>query len=525
MTKRTHNKNTGSVTFPLRVAAIDIGTNAIRFMACEFLSHHRYVTLDSQRTSVRLGHNTFLSGRLDDEAMDKAVMALESFRKKMRSLDIEHYRAVATSAVRESSNGSLFVRRIKHEAGINADIITGSEEARLVYTAVKRRVPFGNKKWLIANLGGGSLEVALVDSANMLWNETHSVGAVRLYEELSDSGKEPPRYHQLLEEYLSTVHISKRGSSHKPHGFIGTGGNIEELARLADAHIGERGTRILTVAKLRSLASLLSKLSYKERVKKMGLRKDRADVIIPAAMVYERLARLIGVKDIIVPYTGTREGIVFDLVDHLTTQSAHEMRQEKQLSSVAVRIGQHYKFDQLHSLHVAHLATSLFDQMQDIHKLTVHDRNILLVAGILHDIGTYISYKGHHKHSFYLISQSEIPGFSARDMLVAANVARYHRKAEPSAEHDNYAQLTREEELRASKMASILRIADALDREHAQSIKCVTASIDKSYLTLTLETDGDVRLERWALRKKDKLFERLFDLKVRLSDGLLKTIR
>jgi len=503
-----------NMDFPIKVAAIDIGTNAIRFLACEFISRNRYNVLESERVPVRMGHNSFLSGKLDDEAQESAITALASFRSAMKRLGIVNYKAVATSAVRESANGRSFVKRAKRETGINVEIISGSEEARLVYVAVKRKIPFGAQRWLIVNLGGGSVEVCLADNSGIIWNRTHTMGAVRLYEELTAQGKEPSDFRQLIAEYISTIKLPKKEKAGKAAGFIATGGNIEELAKLAGVPTDEAGTSIMRKTALRSVISLLSKLTYEERIKKLDLRKDKADVILPAALVYEKFATIAGASKIIVPYVGTREGIIFDIIDNITSHTAHILEKEKQISSTAIEIGRRYQFDELHGLHVAGLALSIFDQIKDVVDPEPNDRNILLAAGILHDIGTFISYKGHHKHSLYLISQSEIPGLNEREVMMAANIARYHRKSEPSISHEYFARLTPGEQKRVTRLAAILRIADALDREHAQNVKQILVSLERPNLMLTLEASGDTRIEEWAIRNKGKLFEKAFDLKL-----------
>jgi len=458
-------------------------------------------------------------GKLDNSLQNSAIAALGGFRNAIKRLKVGNYKAVATSAVRESVNGISFVRRAKRETGIDIEIITGSEEARLVYVAVRRKIPFGAQKWLIVNLGGGSVEFCLVDNSGIIWNQTHAMGAVRIYEELTAHRKEPPQFRRLIAKYISTIKFPKKEKIGKLAGFIATGGSIEEIAKIAKIPADEAGTGIMRKAVLRSTVSLLSKLSYEERVKKLDLRKDKADVILPAAMVYEKFATLAGASKIIVPYVGTREGIVFDIVDNVTAHTAHLLAKEKQISLIAAGIGRRYQFDESHGMHVAQLSVSIFDQINDIVNPKPNDRNILMAAGILHDIGMFISYKGHHKHSLYIISQSEIPGLNEREVMMAANIARYHRKSEPSISHEYFARLTPGEQKRVTRLSAILRIADAIDREHTQNIKRVLVSLKGLNLLLMLEANRDTHLEEWAIRKKGKFFEKALGLKVIIRNG------
>ncbi len=517
-TPRVHEEP-AAAEFPLRVGAIDVGSNAIRFLAAEFESPMRYTPLAEERRAVRLGHDVFLTGKLAPEAVDAAVEAIGSFRARMEEAGVDHYRAVATSATREARNGAEFVARVRDETGVELEVITGSEEARLVYVAVRSRVPFGKRKWLSVDLGGGSVEVSLVDESGILWSESHTMGSVRLLEELSVSGEEPGRFQRLLREYAATLRIPVIAEKWSPAGLIATGGNMEAIARLVGQDPdGERAARV-EVADLRKLMETLSKMSYRQRVEGLGLRADRADVILPAGMVYERVASLAGVDAILVPGVGVKNGILLDLVEDLTTHQEHEDRKVRHAVAGCVALGRRYMFDEAHSLHVADLAGSLFDQLQDVHGLGPDERRVLLGAAVLHDIGTFIGYKKHHKHSLYVISQSEVPEFAPREIAVIANVARYHRKGVPAPDHQSFTSLPPEDRALVVKLASLLRIADALDREHLQRVHAVRARVEKSRLRLELEADGDdLLLERWALKRKSNLFEETFGLEVVLAE-------
>lgn len=506
-----------AATFPIRVGAVDIGSNALRFAAAEFSAPRRWEVLGAERLGVRLGHDVFLTGRLTDRAMDAAVEALAAFGARLDELGVVHRRVVATSAVRESGNGEAFVARVRDEAGLEIEVIGGPEEARLVYLAVAGAMPLGRECWLLADLGGGSVEVSLVDDAGIRWSESHTMGSVRLLEELAGAGEEPGRFAQMLAEYVATLRIPEAARSSRVAGLIATGGNIESLARLAgvDQCVGTLAT--LPLVTIRALIGTLARLSFRERVSQLGLREDRADVILPAAMVYERLATEAGVDEILVPGVGLREGVLFDLVDDLTMHGEHAARQHHELIQAALALGRKYQFDEAHGVQVAGLARSLFEQVREVLHLDAGDARIVEIAGLLHDIGSFISYKRHHKHSLYLLSQAELPGFTARDIAVVANVARYHRRGEPSPQHEPFASLAGGDQERVRRLAAVLRLADALDREHRQRVKGVRARVDASTLELRLTGDGDLLLERWAVQRKAQPFTDVSGLKVRIG--------
>jgi exopolyphosphatase/guanosine-5'-triphosphate,3'-diphosphate pyrophosphatase len=506
--------------FPLRVGCVDMGSNAIRFFAAEFSSEMSFTRLAADRSPVRLGHGVYLSGRLDGVAMDGAVAALTGYRKQMDALGVTHSRAVATSAVRESSNCDEFVDRVRREAGIELDVISGSEEARLVHLAVARRIPLGSRRWLLVDLGGGSVEVSLVDADGTFWSESHTMGSVRLLEELTEAGGDPGRFRRLLEEYISVLQVPSAAQYQRIAGYIATGGNIETLAKLG-GFPDEDGVTTLPLETLRAVIEQLARMSFRQRVDELGLREDRADVVLPAALVYERLAELSGATEIVVPHTGIKEGVLYDLVNGLAHHRDHEDRQARDVLIGALTIGRKYMFDEPHARHVAALSSSIFDQTRPLHGLGTGDRKILMAAALLHDVGQFVSYKGHHRHTLYLLSHSELPAFTQHEMQLVANVARYHRKGDPASHHPAYTQLSEAEQGRVLRLSAILRLADSLDREHVQRVRRVEARLSDSEVTLWLEGSGGLLLEGWSLKKKSQLFTKVFDrkVKIRYVDG------
>jgi exopolyphosphatase/guanosine-5'-triphosphate,3'-diphosphate pyrophosphatase len=291
---------------------------------------------------------------------------------------------------------------------------------------------------------------------------------------------------------------------------------MEDLALLTKAPRENSGVSVVDLEDLEDVIELLADLTYEERIQKLSLRPDRADVILPAAMVYHRLARIFRADSIRVPHVGVKEGVMFDLVDGLVAHAGYSQRHQREILAGAVALGRRFDFDESHGIHVARLAESLYDQLEPLHQLNGLGREILLAAAVLHDIGQSISYQRHHKHSHYLIAQSELPGFQPEDMALIAVVARYHRKALPSEKHEEFAALDEEDRTMVTQLAAILRIADALDREHQEKVKKATVSIDDD-VWLDLKGEGDMALERWAVHHKADLFEKTFDTRIRIT--------
>ena len=509
-------RGASTIEFPLRVAAVDMGSNAIRFVAAEFSSPTEYEVLESQRVPVRLGHSAFLTQYLDADLMDRAVEAMKGFRDQMKAFGIDQHRAVATSAVRESRNGGELTARIWNETRIRVEPITGVEEGRLVWRAIRSRLPLNERQWFLADLGGGSVEVSLAREHRLVWTESLALGTVRLLEELGYDPEAPTApLRRLLEEYAAALRGPVQAAG-EVEAMIATGGNAEAIADLVGAEPDASGVRRFGLEELRAVVERLAGLSYRERMERLNLREDRADVILPAAIVYERLAVLAGCEMILVPGVGLKEGLLLDLVDDLDAHETYEERHAREVEEGALDVGRRYGFEEPHARHVTRHALHLFDELRTLHGLGAEERRILLAAGLLHDIGQFVTYHKHHKHSRYLILNSELRGLTPREIERVALVARYHRRAEPKDSHEGFGDLTAGERARVTKLAALLRVADALDREHRQQVEGIDVRRENGRTTLRLIGSGDILLEQWAVRRKGRLFEQVFGQKLRV---------
>lgn len=298
-----------------RIAAIDVGSNAIRFVIAEAVGRTTWAEIDSARVAVRLGTAAFHTGELDPRKVDEAAAAFAGFRERMDAAGAARYRAVATSAVRDSPGGLRLVERILSECAIRLEPISGEEEARLVWRAVRERVGMDGHPHLLVDLGGGSTEISLVVGDRLISARSYPLGAVRLMGQLADSrSQEVAALERLLDEHETLSAILEEAPGWGAVRMIATGGNIDALADIARAPADGRGVRVLLHRRLRELVGIIGGLSPEERATRWGLRADRADVILPAAMVYERLADMAGADRILVPGVGVKEGILLDLL-------------------------------------------------------------------------------------------------------------------------------------------------------------------------------------------------------------------
>ncbi len=515
-----------------RFGAIDIGSNALRLAIVEAESPSKARELTTQRAAVRLGREVFTQGRIAPSAISQASEALRKFRELLDEHRVDRYRAVATSAVREAENGGLFVERARREAGIDLDVIEGMEEARLVRLALVGRLDLRTQRALLVDLGGGSTELSLIEGGTLRAARSLPVGSVRLLEAFLGGGVVDREKAQLAREYVERQ-LREAPAEIRAGAFdvvVGTGGNFETLAQLCPApppprdDDPSRDSRrpppiaypTIDVAAVRALLPRLASMAPDERRAAYGMRPDRADVIVAAGAIVLEIAGALRIDRISAPGIGLREGVLDELVEkHFEVWDYGG--EAVAAVEASLRLGRRYQFDEAHGALVARIATDLFDQLRPQHRLSERDRLLLHVAAILHDVGDFIRYEGHHRHSQYIIQNSDIVGLSPRERTLVAALARYHRKSPPDASHPGFRELDRDDRSRVRVLASILRLADALDREHLGKVSAVRAVPEKGKLRLHVTGAADRQLEEWTVMRKAAMFEEVFDLKVEIA--------
>src|SRR5579872_5428180 len=509
-----------------RFAAIDVGSNALRLRVVEASAPSPrakgqaaltpdgfWRDLATLRAPVRLGAEVFLSGRLAPASIGQACDALREFRQEMDRWKVDPYRAIATSAVREAKNGGTLVERARREAGVELETIEGIEEARLIQLAVTRRIPLVDKRALLVDVGGGSTELTLLDHGETAFTMSLPLGTVRTLEGYLKGAKALDRARErLLDEAIDRALGEAAPQLGNVEVLVGTGGNVDTLLDLCPA---KATPRTIDVPAARALYKKACAMSPAERRDAYSLRPDRADTIIPATAIFLRLAHMLKLTAILAPGVGLAAGILEELVDKFfhVWDSAGEA---ESVIEACARLGRRYHFDEAHSRQVCRFASQLFDDLQRVHAFGERDRLLLRAAAILHDIGDYVHYSGHHKHSQYLIQHADIMGLTPRERSIVANIARYHRKGPPDASHPSYRDLDKEARGKVRGLAAILRLADALDREHKQKIESVRAAVDRGAgrVTLFLRGEGDRELEEWTVGAKASLWRDEYDLDV-----------
>ena len=496
-------------------AVMDIGATAMRMMIAEIGKDRAVRTLESLEQSVSLGRDTFSTGKISPETIEACVQVCRDFSELLREYQIHDpacVRAVATSAVAEAANSDVLIDRIFMATGISVEILDTAEINRLTYFSIlpllQKEPALCQGNLLAIEVGGGNTTALGLRDGTVLFAHTYRFGSFRTREMLDEVNLPAARFRGLIEgEIRSGVRpIIENFADEKEVKVLILGSD----ARLAAGEIKPAGNSRLSVSlRISALASFTDQvleLPVEELVKKYNLPFAAAESLGPALLVMQTISQMLNCKTVFIGASSMRDG----LLGEMAAGGSWDDRFTKQIIHSALEIGRHYRFDRKHAENVAAHARDIFRAMQSEHQMLPHYETILTVAALLHDIGTFINNRSHHKHSQYLIENSDIFGLSKQDLTIVALTARYHRSALPRPTHPAYTALTRVNRLRISKLAAILRVADSLDRGHAQRIRNPQVTLFPDRLQIGVPNSGDCTVEEIALKEKSDLFEQVY---------------
>lgn len=522
-------------------AALDIGSNSIHLVVVETDHEKPFRVLARDKEVVRLGRSVARDGKLSDTAMQRAVTCISRFRQRADKYGAGELIAVATSAVREAANRQEFLKRVLTEAGVHVELLSGIEEARLIALAasVKHRQtekPRNRRSLFVIDIGGGSTELAVAQNSEPAVLISLKLGAVRLTEQFVGSDPISDKQLRRLRAELREI-LTARAGEIQAVGFddcYGTSGTINALGtilmrqRLEDlkrrgpdkpSSLRSRIEPTLSLAELQSLNKKLTSLSLEERLKVPGLNRARAEIIIAGGQLLEAILETLGAEKLTICDWALREGVI---ISHLmrrasaVSASAAQLERDPSLRG-ALGLAQRYQADMKHAHRVAYLAQQMFDELLPLHLLGGEHRRLLSAAAILHDIGYLVSHTGHHKHSAYLIQHSELTGFMASEVAIIANVARYHRSSLPKLKHQFFAALSEEDREIVRKLAAILRITDALDRDHQGRVRGLTCEIRKDLVRIVVNCARSSEAAQWRVEERSDLFREVYGPGVELN--------
>jgi exopolyphosphatase/guanosine-5'-triphosphate,3'-diphosphate pyrophosphatase len=490
----------------MRIAAIDIGTNSVHMIVCRIRPDLSFEVIDAEKDMIRLGAGGLGGRRLLDTSVAAAMQTLSKFRRLAESHGVDEIIAAATSAVREAANGAEFVADIRRQLGIRVRVISGTEEARLIHLAAAYAAGVEGRAAVVIDIGGGSAEVTLGTARRMQMGRSFKLGVIRLTERFVTTDPLSKRDERKLEKHILREtgpylrQVKKRGFSR----VIGTSGTLLALGPLAlGAKRVPDDIRNLRVAArdFSRLRKRLTSMTLDDRLKLPGLDPRRADLSVAGSVLIDTLLGELDADDLSLCDFALREGLVLDYVQrnraHIHTVDRYPDVRRRSV----IELGERCHYLPEHGQQVAKLALALFDGTKALHDLGDRAREWLEYAALLHDIGTLISYERHHKHSHYLITNGDLRGFEPEEIEILGLVARYHRQTTPKKSHADYGRLSKETRRTVRVLAALLRLAEGLDRSHAQVVGTLNVAPEDDRLRIRLTSTGDSELERWAAER------------------------
>lgn len=495
-----------------RLAAIDIGTNSIRCIVVAVEANDSIRIVGDEKAQVRLGEGLFASKKISRQAWDRAEAALQRMVLIARGLGVEVIEAVATSAVRQAKNGASFLRAMRDATGLEIRLISGDEEARLAALSAQYNFDLEDSRYAVVDIGGGSVEVVTGVGRHLGEIVSLELGAVYLTETFQ--GSDPPTEDQFKE---LRRHVRRELRHQAPGGVqvaevIGSGGTLTNIASMVMAMRGEKFDSVHRYEVLRSelvhLLAMLRRKDLKARQATPGLDPARADIIIAGMTVVNELLRHFGCNLLRINQKGIREGMILSSLEKHGL-IASRLPQLDWLSAVE-QFARSCHYDEEHSRHVGRLSRAIFDEVAAEAGFGAAEWRLLEAAALLHDVGYFINYEQHHKHTYHLVRHANLFGFTPREQELIANIARYHRKSPPKKSHENFFGLLAEDQELVRKLGGILRLADGLDRCRSGRVRSIRCRFSQGVMDITLQGDDDLSVELHGGQSKGDLYEKAF---------------
>ncbi|MBN2711634.1 MAG: HD domain-containing protein [Planctomycetes bacterium] len=505
---------------PIPVAVIDVGATSVRMTIAEIKPNGDHVIIEELVHPVSLGVDTFQCGHIRPVTMRAVCQVLSNFSRVLKQYEVEEVRAVATSAIREASNQDVVIDRIRHESGIDLLVLDAVEESRLTYKTIlpflKKRLRSKKRHTMLIDLGGGSTEIMVLKGHDLAFAGSRRLGMSRIFH--SSAQAECQDSQAMLETAIRNI-VGSTEDLYRAYPIkecvIINGLLVNSLSDEKKVEAFEDGI-CLSSESFRKASVESAGMNSQERSERFDIGPADSELLLPAMMITQAFLDTLSVKRIFFVDADMMQGMLGDLISEINGKDPLE-EFNRQIICSAQGLADKYHYDKKHAEQVHKLCCQLFDSFSAFLDLDAKDRIFLRVAAIIHDIGMFVSELAHHKHSYYLIRWSEIVGLSDDDREIIAQVVRYHRKASPSPTHSEYMALSVRDRIKVSKLASILRIADALDRRHRQDIHSLHAKITDDELIIKAETTGDLMVEQAAMLDKGNLFSEITGIKVVLK--------
>jgi exopolyphosphatase / guanosine-5'-triphosphate,3'-diphosphate pyrophosphatase len=511
-------------SFNRPVAVIDIGASSIRMAIAEINDSGQVHHLENLSQAVTLGKDTFTRGAISKNSIEQCVRVLRSYDQLMREYGIsrpDQVRVVATSAVREASNRLTFMDRVFIATGLEVEPLDESEVNRITYMGIQPQLQadprLADRRVMVVEFGGGSTEILVVQSGDVLFSHTYRLGSLRLLEMMERVDASPGKHRWIMESQIlrHIAFIGEQIPSDSSLEIVAIGGDVRFAANHLIEEWDVKDLTYLPVDELKQLTLRMSNWSGDEIAQRFGLGYQDAETVVPALLCYVLLAERFQKKQIAISDTNLRDG----LLQSMAVGDAWTEDYRRQAIRSALTLCHRFDVDTKHACHVAELSSKLFAELQAEHQLDSRMNLILYLAAMLYDVGSYISSRSAHKHSMYIIRNSEMFGLSRKDVLLVSLVARYHRRSSPQPQHEGYAGLDRRERVAVAKLAALLRLAIALDDSRSQRISDIRCRVIHKRVIITVVGVEDVSLEQLAFREKGGLFEDVFGMQCQLRSA------
>ena len=489
------------MTLDMKIAAIDLGSNSFHMLIANILGRS-FETLLRERMPIQIGKTALVSGRLDPDAIERSVRCMQEFRRLAMARQVERTFAVATSAIREAENGEEFIHRIGKTTGMAVRAISGREEARLIYLAVKQNIDFRGRKALLVDIGGGSVELTVADSTRMYFSTSQKLGFLRLHNRCVSSDPMDERDRRSLNDLLlsSLSNPLANVRKYRPEMIVATSGMATTLLRIVQRRQPElEKPTIVTKDQLHSVLEVALKTKLMQRADKLDMDVSRSVYFPTALLCLDAVMEGVGAEEIVVSPYSLREGLVYDFIaqNNRTLFKGNEDRSGDPGYAAVLDLASRCAYPPEHSHKVASIADQIFKQTKDLHGLGEREARLLKHASILHDIGYHISYNKHHKHGAYLIMNCELSGFMPEERELLAQLVRYHRGAKPKPSHEAFAALPKKSQKTIKYLSAILRIADSLDRSHSQLADGIKCFREGGIFEFRVSTAASLRTPTW----------------------------
>lgn len=509
-------------------AAIDIGTNSMHLVVARLADHGGFEMLTSEKEMVRLGQGGGEMKELASDAIERSLATLARMKEVAGSFGDVEIAAVATSAVREARNRQDFLRPARDEVGVPVEVISGFEEARLIHLGVLQALPVYDRRLLVVDIGGGSTEFCVGKGNQVIEARSMKLGAIRLTQrffgtitEAGDDGSVSRKAVKDCRKYVRSAlaPVAHELSGHQPEVTVGSSGTATTIAAMALARRGDKPRQLngasFDRAELRDIIDDLVARDSDERRTLPGLDDKRVDIIVAGAILLDEIFRAFSIEEMTISEYALREGVLFDRFSGDAEAELGKLR-----ATNVRRLAQQLDPDPAHAEHTARLAVELFDRTVRIHELDAHARELLEAAAIVHNVGLFISHSSHHKHSYYVVRNSEqMTGFTDHEIELIAIIARYHRKSRPSDKHAEFAALATSDQQMVRVLAGLLRLAIGLDRRHAASVRSVRVFIDDGAIRIEPvgRVGADLDVEVYAARERSRLLSEALQTDVRVD--------